>query len=234
MPKDNALQDFIRTAKKIVIEDLPAEIAKAQGGDKEALHRVVMGNVGLAAKAAYRYMASGAAIGLEPLEVLMIAMYGPKCDGTSGLAKAIMAFNLKSENKLSTYAVFWLRDALQEMVRDSTVKAPGRRAKGRVSMFEFNPDVPREMVSDDIAPTTEADLDRKKAEEQLRLALAKLPPRTRLIMARRFGNGDASTALIAEELGVSPQRIRQIIDATLDWLRGELGEYAGQLAFDLD
>lgn len=76
----------------------------------------------------------------------------------------------------------------------------------------------------DDGPTPEEALDRRRNRSLIARALAKLPPRERLIVVRRFMTDKApSRAALAKELGLSKERIRQLEIRALGRLRATIG-----------
>ena len=156
-------------------------------------------------------------------------------EGTVGLLEAIRRFNPERNTRLSTYAVWWIRAAIQDqIVRSAPLARLGSSAARRTQLFgarrgpgPAEPDAGA-IPSVDSLPSREPSpeerlIGARQWRQPLRLlpgALKSLSPRERLIIARRFLNQPArSRAAIGRELGLSKERVRQLEIRALARLR---------------
>ena len=147
-------------------------------------------------------------------------------EGTLGFMEAIRRFNPERNARLSTYAVWWIRAAIQDqIIRSAPLARLGSTAARRAQLFGGRGG-PRPAALDDGAivpvdslPSSEPSpeerlMDARRWRQPVRLlpgALKSLSPRERLIIARRFLTQPArSRAAIGRELGLSKERVRQL------------------------
>jgi len=97
-------------------EEELALIRLAQQGDRRALDSLVRHNLKFVMSVAWRYVGRG--VDLEELFD----------EGAIGLQKAIIKFDTESGNRLSTYAIWWIRQAISRYVADKcrAIRVPVR------------------------------------------------------------------------------------------------------------
>jgi RNA polymerase primary sigma factor len=192
-------------------------------------------------------------------------------EGNLGLLIAVDRFDHRRGLKFSTYATWWIRQAIVRALAntDRTIRLPvhaqeklqrlaratrrladelGRaptsadlatrldmpvdaveqlqRAANDVLSLEAPVDE-RRTVEDTLASDTTTDpeqaLATERAEQQAHMLLARLDPRTRRILRRRYGLDGAGATLreCGEAFQISRERVRQLANAALDRLREE-------------
>lgn len=85
--------------------ELEELMPRAQNGDREAFNRIVQGNLRFAVQIASEYAQSGV-----PFSDLL-------AEGNMGLIKAVEKFDANLGYKFTTYAVWWIRNAIQKSIR---------------------------------------------------------------------------------------------------------------------
>jgi RNA polymerase primary sigma factor len=109
--EDKALQSYLNQIAAIepLSREEEAELAlKAQKGDKQAMDKLVTANLKFVVKVASRYQNRG----LSLSELIS--------EGNMGLIKAIKKFDPEKENKLISYAVWWIRQKILFALAEKT------------------------------------------------------------------------------------------------------------------
>lgn len=179
--------------------------------------------------------------------------------GMFGLMTAIEKFDATAGYKFSTYATSWIRQAISRAVedRDAMIREPSyvqvarRKAyrEGRESDVapawdvlsldrpvrdDESNDPLGDFVASDAPALDETATERQLLRETLYVALERLKPRERLVIALRYGLGDDAPLTLEESgrlLGVTRERVRQIEGKALTGLRLHLRETAeGEVA----
>jgi RNA polymerase primary sigma factor len=225
---------------------------KARSGDRRARRRLIEKNLRLVVSVAKKYRGLGL-----PFEDLIQ-------EGNIGLMTAVEKFEPEMGNRFSTYATWWIRQAVQRAVADKgrTVRVPvhmgeklrrlartrgelaselgreptGRELAGRLGWTEEDarfamrvlPDATSlerpvsaedgasgvgELVTDEQASRVAEEVVEEAEMALLFEALGRLPERVRYVLVRRHGldGGEPATLRdLAEELGVSRERVRQL------------------------
>jgi RNA polymerase primary sigma factor len=169
----DALRLFLNTVGKAPLLTGPQEIALAkriERGDLHAKQRMVESNLRLVVAYAKRYRNHG----LPFLDLIQ--------EGTIGLLRATEKFDHRRGNKFSTYATWWIRQALSRALADKsrTVRLPGhinaKLAKIRRAERGLETRLGREPSVAEIAqaagvPPAEVDRVRRAAQTPLSLEL---------------------------------------------------------------
>ncbi|HEX4480475.1 MAG TPA: sigma-70 family RNA polymerase sigma factor [Rudaea sp.] len=234
---------------------------RVQVGDAEARSQMIEANLRLVVSVARSYVGRG------------VPMLDLIAEGNLGLIRAVEKFDPSRRLRFSTYAVWWIRQSVQQAVmqQSRTIRVPvnilrefAQLLRARRQFIAANARTPSvdelaqavnksaqevtqlfsvtERISSLDAPLSEND-DRalieqlviegdasSKVEEmpssRIAALIVQLPDRQRLVLERRFGLNDRGVqtlAEIADELGVTRERVRQIQTEALNRLRSLVG-----------
>lgn len=157
-------------------------------------------------------------------------------EGNIGLIYAVDTFDLKYNNKLSTYATWWIRHHITRALSNSSriIRIPAAIVESKKEIEIQEPisidtpisDTGEDTYQDIIVDKTEYSLEDKILLEELaaelQIVLSTLSAREKEIIEKRFGlNGFLPQTLddIGLSIGISKERIRQIERDALRKLR---------------
>jgi len=255
----NSTSIYLNEIGLIPLLEAEEELALARRirkGDSGARRQMIESNLRLVVNVARGYVGRGVPL-LDLIE-----------EGNLGLIRAVEKFDASRRLRFSTYAVWWIREAVQRalMHQGRTVRVPAHvlrefaqvlKARRRYaaergcmpSIEELAHAVGKPVgevanlfcVTDRIssldAPVSDAD--NRAMMEQLVVdaptsstsestrrriadAIARLPPRQRYVLERRYGLDDHAVqtlAEVAEQMGITRERVRQIQSEGLKRLR---------------
>jgi RNA polymerase primary sigma factor len=233
-------------------------------GDEEAKKRLIEGNLRLVMSITRNYTKAGVPL----LDLIQ--------EGNLGLIRAVEKFDWRMGYKLSTYATWWIRQAVtraladqgrtirlpvhvadqvrrvmrarrllsQKLNREPTLKELAKesgfadtKVRDLLELIEDpisleTPVGDGESIYGDLIEDENADLPEDTTAENMRSselanALARLTPRMRLVIARRFGlDGQPPQTLeqVGTELGITRERVRQLESRALRELRSQAPE----------
>jgi RNA polymerase primary sigma factor len=212
----DALQLFFNELRKYPLLTKEEEIELAQAierGDLEAKEKLINSNLRLVVSNARRYMRQD----LNLLDLIQ--------EGILGLIRASEKFDWRKGYKFSTYATFWIRQAIQRALesKERTIRVPNQVAQRERKVMRTERELAARFGRD---PTTEeiakeADLEPAQVEEIREL--------TRVVTSldRPVGEEDGSSlgALVPDEsTGPSEEVALSLRDATLRRAVDELPE----------
>lgn len=191
-------------------------IKLAQAGDTCAKNRLIVGSVGLVVRIMTPYLGAAREVGLQASDLLAAGLYGPNDGWESGLSHAIVKFDVTRNIRLSSYAHFWIRDALQQTLRAAgVVKMPDARRD--------KPPPPQRVSLEDAeldGVASEEPEDDSEVSALLWAAVeADLTDRERYVIRRRYSRQEASATEIGAELGISRQAVQKIERQAIEKLR---------------
>jgi RNA polymerase primary sigma factor len=212
----DALQLFFNEMRKypLLTKEEEVELAQAvERGDLQAKERLINSNLRLVVSNARRYMRQD----LNLLDLIQ--------EGILGLIRASEKFDWRKGYKFSTYATFWIRQAIQRALesKERTIRVPNQVAQRERKVMRLERELATKLGRD---PTTEevaeaAELDPAQVEEIRDL--------TRVVTSldRPVGDEDASALgefIQDERSGPAEEVHMSLQDATLRSAVDELPE----------
>src|SRR5712691_1645459 len=171
-------------------------------GDEEAKKKLIESNLRLVMSITRNYTKPGV-----PLLYLIQ-------EGNLGLIRAVEKFDYKLGYKLSTYATWWIRQAVTRALADQgrTIRLPVGDGE---SMYA-------DLIEDIHSFRPDEETSQKLRRVELADALMRLNPRMRRVLALRFGlDGETPQTLeeVGSGLGITRERVRQLESRALRELR---------------
>src|SRR6266550_3282492 len=230
----DSLQLFLNEAGRYPLLTAAEEVELSkliERGDQQAKDRMINSNLRLVVSIAKKYQGHG----LSLLDLIQ--------EGIIGLIRAVEKFDWRRGYKFSTYATWWIRQAVQRGVanKSRTIRIPVHivereqkiaRAERELTLKLERPPTDEEVAKTafgDIVATDKADVEEEVvvglSEHLLRSAVAKLPDREQKVIKLRYGlDGDQdpkSLEMIGRDLGLTRERVRQIEMQALERLARE-------------
>lgn len=212
--------DELKKYKPISREKEKNLLFKAKNGDLDAQNEILTSNLRFVFNIASRYKGQGAAIS----DLIS--------EGNLGLVKAIQKFNPEMDVKFISYAVWWVRNSMQEFIKK-------RQACLNIEKDEDTLNIP--LTSNKIPDTEDEWVERKDAvlsdeEDEAKRELHNnqrkivnellgiLEGREKYIVEQYYGIGCKEKNLeeIGIELGITKERVRQIKLSCLNKLRSNI------------
>lgn len=195
-------------------------IYKAKNGDIKAQNEILTANLRFVFNVASRYKGNGAAIS----DLIS--------EGNLGLIKAIQKFDPDKDVKFISYAVWWVRNSMQEFIKK-------RQACLNIEKEEDSLNMPVDTYylkdsEDDYITKKETVFSNEEDEKRKELhnnqkkivdkLLANLSERERFIIEQYYGiNGkEKNLEEIGNILGITKERVRQIKACSLTKLRSDI------------
>jgi len=216
----------------LTAEEEVALALKIEEGDQEAKQRLAEANLRLVVSIAKRYVGRG----MQFLDLIQ--------EGNMGLMKAVEKFDYRKGFKFSTYATWWIRQAITRAIADQarTIRIPVHMVETINKLIRIQrqllQDLGREPTPEEIGEEDDSHLgdfieDQEATspaehaayellKEQLEDVLDTLTDREENVLRLRFGLDDGRTRTLEEVgkvFGVTRERIRQIEAKALRKLR---------------
>jgi len=196
-------------------------ICKAKNGDINAQNEILTANLRFVFNVASRYKGNGAAIS----DLIS--------EGNLGLVKAIQKFDPNKDVKFISYAVWWVRNAMQEFIKKRQTILNVEKEEESLNIVVGDGNIKDR--EDDYVTKKEVILSNEEDEEKRELQknqkkivdkiLSILSEREKYIVEEYYGiNGKKEKNLeeIGNELGITKERVRQIKQVSLNKLRSEI------------
>lgn len=196
-------------------------ILKAKNGDLKAQNEILESNLRFVFNVASRYKGNGAAIS----DLIS--------EGNLGLIKAIQKFDPEKDVRFISYAVWWIRNAMQEFIKKRQASLNIEREEDSLNGIIVEngiPDNEDEFITvKDIILSNEEDEEKQELHKNQRKIidkiLSKLNDRERYIVEQYYGiSGKKEKNLeeLGNELKITKERVRQIKMVALNKLRSEI------------
>ena len=195
-------------------------IYKAKNGDIKAQNEILTANLRFVFNVASRYKGNGAAIS----DLIS--------EGNLGLIKAIQKFDPDKDVKFISYAVWWVRNSMQEFIKKRQACLNIEKEEDSLNMpvdtyylkdSEDDYITKKETVfsNEEDEKSKELHNNQKKIVDKL---LANLSERERFIIEQYYGiNGkEKNLEEIGNILGITKERVRQIKACSLTKLRSDI------------
>lgn len=154
---DDSVRMYLREIGKIPLIDQAREVElakKIEQGDKKAKKDLAEANLRLVVSIAKRYIGRG----LDLLDLIE--------EGNTGLLRAVEKFDYKKGFKFSTYATWWIRQAITRAIADQsrTIRIPVHMVESINKMIRVQrqlvQELGREPMPEEIAAEMEIDVDK--------------------------------------------------------------------------
>ncbi len=215
VPEGIGVEDPVRMYLKeigkipLLTTDQEIELAKRMElGDQLAKKRLAEANLRLVVSIAKKYVGRG----MQFLDLIQ--------EGNLGLIKAVEKFDYRKGYKFSTYATWWIRQAITRAIADQarTIRIPVHMVETINRLIRTSRQLVQELGREPTAEEATFTL----LHEQLMEALDTLTEREQQVLRLRFGLDDGKPRTL-EEVGkqfhVTRERIRQIEAKALRKLR---------------
>lgn len=196
-------------------------LIKAKDGDLKAQNEILTSNLRFVFNIASRYKGNGAAIS----DLIS--------EGNLGLVKAIQKFDTSKDVKFISYAVWWIRNAMQEFIKKRQASLNIEKEEEILNKPLFSkgiPDSEDEWIERrDVVLSDEEDEEKRELHKNQRKVIdtlmSKLCGREKAIIEKYYGiygNKSKNLEELGKELGITKERVRQIKEQGLKKLRSEI------------
>jgi RNA polymerase primary sigma factor len=196
-------------------------LIKAKNGDLKAQNEILTSNLRFVFNIASRYKGNGAAIS----DLIS--------EGNLGLVKAIQKFDASKDVKFISYAVWWIRNAMQEFIKKRQASLNIEKEEEVLNKPLFSKGIPDNedewIEKRDVVLSDEEDEEKRELHKNQRKVIdtlmSKLCGREKAIIEKYYGiygNKSKNLEELGKELGITKERVRQIKEQGLKKLRSEI------------
>jgi RNA polymerase primary sigma factor len=195
-------------------------IYKAKNGDIKAQNEILTANLRFVFNIASRYKGNGTAIS----DLIS--------EGNLGLIKAIQKFDPDKDVKFISYAVWWVRNSMQEFIKKRqaclNIEKEEDSLNSPVDTYYLKDSEDDYIIKKETVLSNEEDEERnelhKNQKKIVDKILANLSERERFIIEQYYGiNGkEKNLEEIGNMLGITKERVRQIKACSLTKLRSDI------------
>jgi RNA polymerase primary sigma factor len=162
---DDSVRMYLREIGRVPLLKTPEEIKlakRSQGGDQVAKRKLAEANLRLVVSIAKKYIGRG----LSLLDLIQ--------EGNTGLLRAVEKFDYRKGFKFSTYATWWIRQAITRAIADQarTIRIPVHMVETINKLMRVQrqlvQELGREPLPEEIA--SEMDLPKEKVEHILKIS----------------------------------------------------------------
>ena len=212
---EDPVRMYLKEIGKVPLLSAEEEIELAQrmeNGDQDAKKRLAEANLRLVVSIAKRYVGRGMLF----LDLIQ--------EGNLGLIKAVEKFDYRKGYKFSTYATWWIRQAITRAIADQarTIRIPVHMVETINKLIRVSRQLLQELGREPSVPAPADAAAFTLLKEQLVEVLGTLTEREQKVLRLRFGLDDGRARTLEEvgkEFNVTRERIRQIEAKALRKLR---------------
>lgn len=213
--------DELKKYKPISREKEKELLIKAKNGDLNAQNEILTSNLRFVFNIAKRYKGNGAAIS----DLIS--------EGNLGLVKAIQKFDPEKDVKFISYAVWWVRNSMQEFIKKKqlsmSIEKDEETLNIPISSNKLYDSEDEWVEKKDTMLSNEEDEEKRELHKNQRRIIdklmSKLEGREKYIVEQYYGiDGGKGKNLeeLGKELKITKERVRQIKQGSLKKLRSEI------------
>ena len=195
-------------------------LKKAKNGDDRARNKLFESHLRLVYNNAVKLKGRG------------VSMDDLVAEGNLGLFKAFEKFDMTMDTKFSTYAVWWIKNAMYDAIKKRRIEIVNEQAQSKFGKAEDRLMIDaddREMTMNDVINSGKFEGNLFEAVdmqgEVISILLGNLDNREREIVEMYYGidrDGEMNLEEIGKSLGITRERVRQIKNTAIKKLRANI------------